>query len=112
MTAVGGYIGTLFILTAAMLVSAITRSAVIAVTLPVVVLFLPTFIGGLSSVSGVLGLLPDQLLQAGYVVSYFNAYEIGETVVGALPILFTVYPVLFAALIPVLYRVYRRAEVD
>ena len=111
LTVFGGYIGTLFILTATMLVSAITKSAVIAVTLPVVVLFLPTFIGGLSSVSGVLGLLPDELLQAGYAVSYFNAYEIGGKVVGALPILFTVYPVLFVALIPVLYWVYRRAEV-
>lgn len=111
LTAFGGYIGTLFILTAAMLVSATTKSAVIAVTLPVVVLFLPTFIGGLSSVSGVLGLLPDQLLQAGYAVSYFNAYEIGGKVIGALPILLTVYSVLFAALVPVLYWMYRRAEV-
>lgn len=109
LTIFGGYIGTLFILTAAMLVSAVTKSAIIAVTLPVAVLFLPTFIGELSSVSGVLGLLPDQLLQAGYVVSYFNSYEIGGRVVGALPILFVTYTVLFLVLVPVLYELYRES---
>ncbi len=110
----GGFIGTLFILTVGMLVSAATRSAVISVTIPVIVLFLPLFVRGLlkeglSAVS--LYLLPDQLLQAAYTVSFFTAYEIGGKVVGAIPLLFALYSVLFAALTPVLYWVYRKSEV-
>ena len=40
-TVLGGYIGSLFILSLAMLVSAKTRSAVLAVTIPFIVLFVP-----------------------------------------------------------------------
>ncbi len=111
LTVFGGYIGTLFILCAAMFLSALTRSAVIAVFLPVAVLFLPTFIGNLTSVSGILGLLPDQLLQIGYTAAYFNVYEIGGTIVGAIPILFILYPVMLTALIPGMYWVYRKTKV-
>lgn len=107
----GGYIGTMFILTAEMLVSVVTKSAVVSIAVPFIMLFIPSFIGSLRSVSGVLGLLPDQLLQVENAVRFFNAYEIGGTVAGALPILFILYSILFLLMVPVIYALYRKAEV-
>lgn len=111
LTIIGGYVGTLFILSAEMLVSVITRSAVVSIALPFVLLFLPSFVGNINALSGVLGLLPDQLLQISVAVRYFNAYEVGNRVVGALPILFVVYPVLFILIVPIMYEFYRKSEV-
>lgn len=56
------------------------------------------------------GLLPDQLLQMNMAVCYFNLYQIGEKVIGAVPILFAVYLALTVLLGPVIYQVYRKAE--
>ena len=63
LTMIGGYLGSLFILTFSMLVTAKTRSTVLAVTIPFILLFIPSFLNGISILSNVLGLLPDQLLQ-------------------------------------------------
>ena len=112
LTVLGGYVGTLFVLTLAMLVSAWTRSAVLAVMIPVVVLFLPVILSSIQSQSGVLGLFPDQLLQISYVVRYFNAYEIGGRVLAAIPVLFVLYAALFAGMVPLLYGVFRNAEIE
>ena len=112
LTVLGGYVGTLFVLTLAMLVSAWTRSAVLAVMIPVVVLFLPVILSSIQSQSGVLGLFPDQLLQISYVVRYFNVYEIGGRVVAAIPVLFVLYAALFAGMVPLLYGVFRNAEIE
>lgn len=111
LTMLGGYAGCLFILILTMTVSACTHSTVIAVTVPFFLLFLPSFLGGISVLSKVLGLLPDQLLQMNNVVTYFNLYEIGGKVTGAVPILFVLYLLLSAVLLPVLYRVYQKTEV-
>jgi len=72
---------------------------------------LPSFFSGLFSSSGLLGLLPDQLLQLSSTVTYFNLYEIGGRVTGAMPVLFLLYAGLYVLMPPVLYRVYCRAEV-
>ncbi len=107
----GGYIGTLFILIAELLLSVVTRSALAAISMPFILLFVPSFIGNLRTASGILGLLPDQLLQVGVAVRLFNAYEIGDAVIGALPILFILYAALSVVIIPMLYVIYRKAEV-
>lgn len=111
MTILGGYIGVLFILSAELFISVLTRSAVVSITFPFIVLFLPSFLGNIDVISEMLGLLPDQLLQISVAVRLFNAYEFCDIVVGALPILFIVYSVLFIILLPFIYRVYRKAEV-
>ncbi len=78
--------------------------------LPFIVIFLPSFIENLNSpiVNKILGLLPDQLLQIGNVLNYFNLYSLGGGVIGALPILLVLYTVLTAILFPVIYWEYRR----
>ena len=111
MTILGGYIGVLFILSAELFISVLTRSAVVSITFPFIVLFLPSFLGNIDVISEMLGLLPDQLLQISVAVRLFNAYEFCDIVVGALPILFIIYSVLFIILLPFIYRVYRKAEV-
>lgn len=111
LTVSGGYLGSLFILFLSMFVSAKARSKALAVTVPFLLLFLPSFLSEVSLLSDVLGLLPDQLLQLCTTIKTFYLYQIGTKVVGAVPILLTLYLVLFCILLPVLYRVYRKMEI-
>lgn len=107
----GGYVGTLFLMFVTMLVSAWAKSAVPAVVAPFVLLFVPGFLSGSSwpVVSKVLGLMPDQLLQMNMVVNYFNLYHVGGKIAGAAGILFVLYGVLTAVLMPVVYQIYKRS---
>lgn len=111
---IGGYIGCLFISFLSMYLSAKTKSAVLAAMVPVILIFIPSFISNIDSpiVNKIIGLLPDQLLQAGNALSYFNLYTIGGKVLGAVPILIVLYIVLSIVLVPLLYRAYRHAQVS
>lgn len=110
----GGYVGCLFISFLSMLVSARTKSAVLAVMTPVLVIFIPSFISNIGSpvVNKIIGLLPDQLLQAGEALSYFNLYSFGGTVTGELPVIFILYTALTAVILPVLYQTYRHLQIS
>ena len=93
-----------------MLVSAKTHSSVFAVTIPFILLFIPEFLRGISALSGILGLFPDQLLQICMAVQLFNIYQIGDKVMGAVPVILMAYLLLTCILFPVLYQVYRKYE--
>lgn len=110
---IGGYIGSLFMLFLTMLVSAKTKSAVIAVTIPFILLFIPSFISGINIplIRNIVGLLPDQLLQIHIAVGTFSLYQAGGKVVGSIGILLILYIVLTILLLPVLYQVYRKAQI-
>ncbi len=109
----GGYIGTLFIALLTMLVSAKTKSAVISVMIPFILLLIPSFFSGgdYHLLNQILAVLPDRLLDIGGVIKTFSLVEIGGKVTGTMSILFSVYTVLSVVLCPVIYQVYRRAEV-
>lgn len=111
LTMVGGYIGSLFILTISMLISAKTKSTVLSVTVPFIFVFLPSFLSGFSALTEILGLLPDQLLQMNVAIKYFNLYQFGDRVIGAVPIIMILYAVLYVLMVPILYRVYKKAEI-
>lgn len=111
LTMLGGYLGSLFILTLSMFVSANNHSTVFAVTIPFILLFVPSLLNKISILSTVLGLLPDQLLQAREAINSFNLYQIGGKVIGAIPIIMILYSILYCILIPALYQVYRKAEI-
>ena len=111
LTMVGGYIGSLFILTISMLISAKTKSTVLSVTVPFIFVFLPSFLSGFSALTEILGLLPDQLLQMNVAIKYFNLYQFGDRVIGAVPIIMILYAVLYVFMLPILYRVYQKAEI-
>lgn len=110
--AIGGYVGCLFISFLTMLISAKTRSTVLAVMTPVVLIFIPSFLSNIDSplVNKIIGLLPDQLLQVQMAVGYFNLYEIGGRVVGEVPFILVLYTVLTVVIVPVVYHVYRRLQ--
>lgn len=55
--------------------------------------------------------LPDQLLQTGAALNMFNLYSIGGRIVGAVPILLTVYTLLTICLWPIIYKVYRHKQI-
>lgn len=106
--------GCLFISFLSMLVSAKTRSSVLAVMVPVVLIFIPSFISNINSfvVSKIIALLPDQLLQIGNALNYFNLYLIGGKVVGGVPVIMILYTILTIAIIPILYQAYRHLQVN
>ena len=109
--AAGGYVGCLFMAGLCMLVSAKVRSAVPAVMVPFVLIFLPSFLGNLESaaVNKILGLLPDRLLQVGTALGYFDLYTLGGRVMGAVPILLVLYGIGVAAVLPVVYWCFVRS---
>ncbi len=109
----GGYIGTLFIALLTMLVSAKTKSAVISVMVPFILLFIQSVFSGGNHhlLNQILAVLPDRLMDIDAVVKTFSLVEIGGKVTGILSILFPVYIVLSVVLCPVIYQVYRQAEV-
>lgn len=111
LTVLGGYLGNLFILFLSMLASAKTHAKALGVTIPFILLFIPSFLSGISVLSEVLGLLPDQLLQVCTAINTFNLYQIGTRIVGSVPIIFVIYFVLFWILLPVLYQVYRKTKI-
>ena len=114
MYAISSYIGMLFIAFLCMWVSAKTRSSVFAVTIPFILIFVPNFLGNSSlagSLSKVLGLLPDNLLDLFQHLKYFDVYDLGFTVVGAWPMLLALYTILTLALVPVMYREFRTKQI-
>lgn len=115
LSTVGGYVGTLFLALLAMIVSALTRSQVVAVIVPYVLVLAANFAQSILSswevLPQILGLLPDQLLQVAQVLDDFNLYTLFGHVTGSVPLLFVLYGALSLALIPLLYRIYRKSQV-
>lgn len=115
LSTVGGYVGILFLALLAMIVSALTRSQVVAVIVPYVLVLAANFAQSILSswevLPQILGLLPDQLLQVAQVLDDFNLYTIFGHVTGSVPLLFVLYGALSLALLPLLYRVYRKSQV-
>ncbi len=112
LTFIGGWIGTLAITGISMAITAKSRSSVLAVSIPFIIIFLPSFLGNLDAFSEFLGLMPEQLLSIGQMISTFNIYSVGEVVVGSIPILFVVYSVLYVLLLPLMYGVYKRTQIS
>lgn len=115
LSVLGGYVGTLFLALLAMIVSALTRSQVVAVIVPYVLVLAANFAQSILSswevLPQILGLLPDQLLQVAQVLDDFNLYTVFGHVTGSVPLLFLLYSALSLALIPLVYRVYRKSQV-
>lgn len=110
----GGYLGCLFISFLSMLVSAKTKSTVLAVMVPFVLIFIPSFLANINSVSisKILSLLPDQLLQMETALNCFSLFTISGKVIGAVPILLAVYTVLTGVMFPAVYWEYSRKQIS
>lgn len=105
----GGYVGTLFFMLLCMVVSAKTKSAVIAVIVPFALLFLPELLKGAVNSNGInriINMMPGFLMQINMEVRYFNLFEIGGKIVGAVEVLLPVYLFLCVLLCPALYFIF------
>ena len=110
--ALGGYLGTLVLGLLTMWMSAKTGSAMLSAVLPFAIIFVPALLLRNTSalLRDILGLLPDKLLQLNRDFTYFDLYQLGDTVTGAVPLHFGLYLLLTVILIPVLYQTYRRRQ--
>ena len=99
------------ILPVSMLVSAKTHTAVVAVTIPFAILFLPLFVSNFDFLSGILGVFPDRLLQINEIINTFDLYHVGGKIVGSIPIMLVIYPILSILMVPLMYHVYHKTEI-
>ncbi|KAF5067155.1 hypothetical protein DSECCO2_256240 [anaerobic digester metagenome] len=107
----GGYVGTLFAMTVSMLVSAKTHSTVVAIMIPFILLCVFPFLSRIITLPQICSLFPDQLLEIFVILKDSGLYEIGGKVMGTIAIIIPAYLVPCIALQPVLYGVYKRAEI-
>lgn len=108
---IGGYIGTFFILLLAMLISALTHSTVFAITIPFIFSCIPLFLGRISFLSRIITLFPDKLLRINTELDDFLLYDIGGNIFSIYHILFLLYFILCLVCIPLIYQIYKKAEV-
>lgn len=107
----GGYVGSMFIIFLAMVVSAITRSTVIAVVIPFALSCAPMFLGRITVFTRIVSFFPDMLLRICTYHDEFLLCEIGGKVMGVFTFLIPLYLVLCIVAVSVLYLVYKKAEV-
>jgi len=94
-----------------MFISVKSRSTVISITIPFILSCAPMFLGRVPAFTRIMTLFPDQLLRINKGLGEFKLYEIGGKVFGYITIIIPLYLMLFLVLIPVLYIVYKRAEI-
>lgn len=112
--ALGGYLGNLFIAFLVMWVSAKSKSSLLAVTIPYMVIFLPTFLQDFEDTKFLgtfLTLFPERLLSIGFNASDFGLISFGKHVVGTLPVCFLLYFIWSLLLVPAMYRSYRNKQI-
>lgn len=110
----GGYLGCIFIGVLTMFVSVKTKSSVIAVIVPFIIIFAPGMLAFVTNplITKLLGLLPDGLLQMNLTINMFNLYQIGGKIIGSVPILFILYFILIPPILPLIYQLYRKYELN
>ena len=109
--AAGGYIGTLFASTLSMLVSAAARSTATAIIVPFILLCAFPFLSRIITLPQICSFFPDQLLEVYISIKDFALVEIGGKVMDIAGVILPAYLAACLLLQPVLYRIYKKAEV-
>lgn len=109
--ALGGYIGTVFASTLAMLVSALTRSTPAAIVMPFIVLCAFPFLSRIITLPEICSFFPDQLLEIYLDIKESGLVEVGGKVMTTATVIIPVYAAICLFLQPVLYRVYKKVEI-
>lgn len=107
----GGYVGTLFASILAMLVSAITRSTATAIIMPFIVLCAFPFLSRIITLPEVCSFFPDQLLEIYIDIKESGFIELGGKVMTIAAVIVPIYAAVCLILQPVLYKVYKKAEI-
>lgn len=108
---VGGYVGTLFAAIISMIVSAAARSTATAVIVPFIILCMFPFLSRIITLPGICSFFPDQLLEVYISIKDFQLVEIGGRVMNVVTVIIPVYMAVCLFLLPILYRVYKKAEI-
>ena len=112
LTMICGYIGNLFPTALTMFISAKTKSSVIAVTTPFVIMFIPSFLQGMANwLDTVIAIVPVSLLEFYQHLGIFDLITIFGKVFRDLDVCLPLYAVLTVALVPVIYRKFRRKQI-
>lgn len=107
----GGYIGTIFASTLAMLVSALTRSTPTAIIVPFIVLCAFPFLSRIITLPGVCSFFPDQLLEIYIDIKESGLITLGGKVTTIAAVIVPVYAVICLIFQPILYKVYKKVEI-
>lgn len=108
---VGGYVGCLVIGALTMVISAKTKSTILAAVIPFILIFFPEIFSSLTVYpffETLFTAAPGKLLQINELIEGFSMYTVGGKVFGAVYILIPLYAVIFCVLVPILYRIYKR----
>lgn len=113
LTVTAGYIGYLFIGFLVMWISELTKSPVLAVLIPSLLIILPEYLWNFYSptMRRIIGILPDKLLDMETAIQYLYLYTLGDHVVTSIPIILTVYPFITVLLVFLCYRTYRNKQI-
>ncbi len=107
-----GYLGNLFLGILTMLISAKTKSAAVAVTMPFVVIFIPVILQGtVDALSTFASLMPSTLLEFYQHLSTFDLVTVFGKVFRVADLCIPLYGLLTLILIPILYREYRTKQI-
>ena len=107
----GGYIGTLFASTAAMLVSVLTRSTVIAIIVPFIILCFFPFLSRIIPLPEICSFFPDRLLDIYNELRDFELLEVCGNITTVSKVIIPAYAVISLLLLPVIYQFYKKAEI-
>lgn len=107
----GGYTGTLFASLLSMLVSALTRSTPTAIIVPFIVLCVFPFLSRIITLPELCSFFPDQLLEIYVDIKESGLVILGNKVTTIATVIIPVYAVVCLFLQPILYTVYRKAEI-
>ena len=106
-----GYIGNILAAVTAMLVSARSRSAILAMCVPFMLFILSPFIGRVIPFKEFFNITPDQLMNVYNCIRLPLIYQFGGTAVMQIPMLITLYSCIAMIIIPFIYRIFSRYSV-
>ena len=107
-----GYIGNLFLGILTMLISAKTKSAAVAVSMPFIVIFIPVILQGMvDALSTFASFMPSTLLEFYQHLSTFDLVTVFGKVFRVADLCIPLYGLLTLILIPILYREYRTKQI-
>lgn len=107
----GGYVGSMFIASLTMWVSAKSKSRTIGALIPFLLILIPSFLNNISALEKILGVFPNRLLEINRILQSFNLYSLGGSVHSPLPILFGLYIPLSVVLCFCICSVYKKITV-
>lgn len=108
----GGYIGTLFASVLAMLTSALTHSTPTAIIVPFIVLCAFPFLSRIITLPGLCSFFPDQLLEIYIDIKESGLVKLGDKVTTMPTVIVPVYTLICLMFQPILYKVYKKMEIN